>query len=845
MAIDQETKLNDALGKPLQMIPFKEKTQDWFKANVNWFISASRFNYGKTIDSNRNLGLLYGVYNNKFPMEWFSHITNPLNSDKKRNYQAKIRPVTIIRTNIDLLMGEYPKRPFVYNVENLGEAGYSELQDQLQKKMQKNLTDHFVNFTLQQMQAEGQQLTPQQVQKLQQDPPIPEQLKEEFMASYKDLRAIKGQHWLKRAIREKNIKRKLQKCFKDWLIAGEAYTYKGVRHGKLVYDRVSPLNIDYDRSVDSDFIEDGNWVVGRHLYSLADVVDHFYDKLKAQDASDLETSSIYYNQNVFYKYLQDSSFTEGEEHGKIPCYHVQWIGYKKQRKLSFFDPNTFQLVENWVDEDYVPDKLMEEKFVEERWVNERYEGWRIGSIEGDLFIDCKPSDLQRTEDGANTKPKLDYNGRRFSDTHAENISVLEIGLPFQLMFIIVNYILEKTIAKSKGKIVLMDKNVIPDEEDWDEETFFYYSEALGFALIDRNQDGVDKSWNQYTVLDMSLFDQIKQLIELQDSLKQQWDDVIGVTRQRKGQTYASDGQGVNERSVFQSTVITDHIFAGFEEFQERELQGIMDLGKIITSEGENSIVYDDMLGAQLLEILPEDFTNAELGVFVDASAEHMRKMQKAQEFAQAMLQNNSRVSTVLEVIDADNIAELKMKVKRIEEIEAQLAQQNVAAEQDHEKELEGMKEKYLTLQKMLDRQNMEAEYDRKDQELLWELGQEASLAASAPSEEGNSNEPNIADLQKLQNDRQKMQMDSQHKNADRQLKQHDQSLKAVDTHLKTVDQQRKNAETAHKIRMDVENLKLEHQKLYDAEKQRKEEMAMKNKELAVKRIADRKKPASK
>jgi hypothetical protein len=806
--ITDNMRLYDTLGKPLQMIPWKQKDPNWYKRNINWFIGASSFNFANRGTSRRDLSVLYGVYNNKYPMKWFDHITNPLGSEKPRNYQAKIRPVTIIRTNIDLLLGEYPKRPFVYNVENLGESGYSEFMEQLNQAVQKNLTDHFINFTLQQMQAEGQQLTPQQLQKLKQDPPLPDKLKEEFTASYKDIRAIKGQKWLKRVIRERNVHRKLSKMFKDWLIAGEAYSYKTVRHGKEYYDRVSPMDIDYDRGADSDFVEDGNWVVARHLYSLPDIVDHFYDKLKEQEVKELETSNVFYSQDTFYKYLQGR--TELEERSGIPCYHIQWIGYKREAKLSYLDTDTFQLVEEWVDENYVPDKLKGEKLTEWRWVNERYEGWRIGSLENDLFVDYGPSPLQRTENGMNTKPKLDYNGRKFSDTHAENISVLEIGLPFQLMFIIVNYILEKTIAKSKGKIVLMDKNIIPEGEEGEnaEENFFYYAEALGFALVDRNQDGVDKTWNQYTVLDMSLFDQIKQLIELQESLKQQWDDVIGITRQRKGQTYASDGQGVNERSVFQSTVITDHIFAGFEEFQERELQGIMDLGKVVTAQGQNSITYDDMLGAEVLSILPEDFTNAELGVFVDSSAEHMRKLQRAMDLTQAMMQNEGKVSTILEVIDADNIAELKMKVKRIEAIEMALAQQNQEAEQEHEMGIEEMREKYLTLTKLLDRQNMNAEYDRKEILLEMELDHDTTIVEDAPEGQDSTapEPPSIVDIQKLQNDRTKIALDTTNKAADRELKKADLQRKNTELALKV-------KELEHSIKMDKEELKLKGRKL--------------------------------
>lgn len=240
-----------------------------------------------------------------------------------------------------------------------------------------------------------------------------------------------------------------------------------------------------------------------------------------------------------------------------------------------------------------------------------------------------------------------------SDMHSQNVSVLEIGIPIQIMYIIVTYTLERTIARSKGKIVLLDQRVIPTHGDWNEEKFFYYSEALGYALIDRNQIGVDKSYNQYQVIDMSLFDSIKQLIELQLHYKQEWDDLIGISRQRKGQTYASDLVGVNERATFQSTVITDTIFNLFEEWVEKELQGILDLTKFLAIDGVYKVWNETDLGTQLLEIEPTEYVSADLGIMVQNSAETIAIKNKLEANAQGMLQQGVKPSTLLNVLKSD------------------------------------------------------------------------------------------------------------------------------------------------------------------------------------------------
>src|SRR5688572_27188256 len=140
----------DSVGRPLQMLSFKEKTDEWYKSNADHYICRSNFTYGSQTSTRKNLLQLYEVYNNEFPMEWFKHITNPLGTANKAHkaFPAKVRPVTILRTNIDLLLGEWPHRPFVYNVENLGEDGYIRYTEGLRKAVRNNLDQIFIQTVL-------------------------------------------------------------------------------------------------------------------------------------------------------------------------------------------------------------------------------------------------------------------------------------------------------------------------------------------------------------------------------------------------------------------------------------------------------------------------------------------------------------------------------------------------------------------------------------------------------------------------------------------------------------------------------------------------------------------------
>jgi hypothetical protein len=699
-------------GRPLQLVTWSEKIardKEWFKQNADYYCGLANFNLGATSGNSRNKRVLYDVYNNKFPLEWFAHITDPLNArnPNHKKYPAKVRPTGMLRTNIDLLLGEYPKRPFVYQVQNMGEDAYNSYLENMKEAVFQNVQEHFLAIAQQSMSAAGYQFEeiPQE-----QEIELPESVQERFTASYKDALAIRAQKWINRAIREYHIRQKMLKMFKDWLIVGEARSYKNIENGNFVYDRVSPEELKYDKSPNIDFIEDGEWAVRRLLLTVSDCVDRFYPYLSKKEQQQLENTTHWASPLSMYNYLSANYAKDDLNAGLVPVFHITWKGRKPIKHITYTDPLTGLPQEMTVDEDTPIDDTM--TVVKEEWVNEVYEVWRIGD---DIYPLCQALPVQRNEMNNFSRCKLPYNGRNYSDTHSENISVMEMGLPLAIMYIITNYTLEKTLAKNKGKVALIDQNAIPQRDGWDDEKFFYYSDALGYMIVDRNQQGVDKSWNQYHVLDMSLWDQIKNLIELRNSFIDDWDKLLGINPQRKAQIGSSDGLGTTQTALFQSSVITDMIFSLFEEFTERELQGILDYSRFINVDGIRAIYNQDDFDRELLNIDPNSYCYAELGLFMTYSANEMQTLQQYRNQVQAMIQNGVKMSTILEIQRSNNVAELMTKLKRLEELEMQEAM--AAQESQHEQAmaLEEIKERHERLKSLLKIEELHEEWDRKDQ----------------------------------------------------------------------------------------------------------------------------------
>lgn len=713
--------------KPLLRVTDAKKIADDFRHTkdvIDFFVGSTYFHdvYGQRNSNYRDLYVLYNVYNNIIPEEYFEYVTNPLNSTKKqhKSFPAKIRPYNIIRANCDLLFGEYDKRPKNYTVWVSDQEALNNAEDKLYKVILNNLQQQFIN-QLNEMEAPETQGQPSQPVEL------PAKLKAKFLSNYKDERAIWGQVNLEEIDHEVLTNEQLARMFKDYVIAGECYSFKRVHKGRIIYERVSPMDLDYDKSPDIKYIEDASWVVRRKYVLPADIVSQFYDelteskidKLEEQDAS-LPFTVPYFNTLFGNTYRRE----EDLRRVKITQYHATWKYYKKVGMLEYPDPVTGQMQQMEVDENYKVDTAAGES-VEWIWIPDWWEGYRIDApnISANpkenatteiLYLGIKRIEEQRNQDADFGYCKGLYNGFRFSDVHTRNTSIVELGLPYQILYIILHYRMELAIAKSKGKIALMDINTIPNTKGWDEEKFFYWAEANGFALLNRNQLGVDKGWNQYQVLDLSLFEHIANLIKIMDYVRQEWDQVVGFTPQRKGQVAASETASGVDAARYQSSVISERLFAGFDEFIRTERQGLLDLSKFTELSGRKAIFYGDDMQSAMLEIDPAKYAETVFNIQVSNSSEDLENVRTMKAQAANFAAQGSKPSVVAEILQAKNIAKLKSILRAVEAEELEQAEKTQQGEAAVEERKIAIQKEYKEIEYSYDSLLQNEKYDREE-----------------------------------------------------------------------------------------------------------------------------------
>lgn len=699
---------NDINRPSLKVSDAKKRSKDFAhtKLVIDYFAGSAFFSDEGAVNLNtdRDLRMLYDVYNTRLPDKYFNHVLNPLNTSEQQytSWPARIRCQSIIRPNIDLIEGEYEKRGFNYVIKINNPDAINIAQDLQYKQLLGTLEQMFVN----QLNASGYKtdLPNQEVESVQ-------KLQKKFASNYRDERTIWGESILNVVIDDVSVEEKLRQQFHDWAVVGETLSYKGIRGGRLVYERVSPLDMDFDKSPDKLYVEDGQWAVRRIWMTSADVIDNWYDELSAQDVKLIEDENT--GSYSFRTTSATNALTHPEDEdlrrNKILVYHVVWKYLTKIGVLTYLNPVTGEPEQTEVPDTYVAD---EGESIEWFWVNEVWEGYRINE---DLYVGIGPVEAQRNVINNMSSCKLPYNGRMFSDVHSQNMSLVELGLPYEVLHRILHFQLEKTIAKSKGKILLIDNNVIPRTQGWTEDKFFYWTEATGWGPINRNQVGVDRSFNQYQVVDMGLYQHIMNLIDVMNYVKQEWDELLGITRQRKGQIKSSDTVGGSEISLGQSTVISERIFSKFEEFIQRELNGLLDCGKIAYKDGLKRLYTNDDMTTVFLDVDPAKFAEADLGVFVSKSGKDLQDLAIAKQHAQAFIQNGAAPSTTIDVIRAKSLAKLSAILKSKEDDSMEAQKQAQMTDIEAAERLEMIKGQYIELQGIIDERLMESEYDRKEE----------------------------------------------------------------------------------------------------------------------------------
>lgn len=676
---------------PQQRLPLSKKTKDWREKCVEAYINLS---HNGLHDHKSDLSILYDYYNGIIDEDDYRYVLKPYGKSRK-NFPSKMRNYPIIKPIVDLLLGEKSKRPLNYTVTVQNANAVSEKEKAKQQAIYQNLQMQFLKVMAEQ---NPEMVDPNQ---LPEEIPMPEQIAEQFENNYVDNRAIKGQYAMTYIMQDQEVYDKLQKAWFHFLVAGEVYTHRGVRSSEPFYEILNPIDVDYDKDPDLEFVEDGDWALVRKYVHASTVIDHYYDVLTPEQVLELEEPRHHdVDGHLFYKTHDNDPNVYRNRLVEVVI--VYWKSRKRIGFLTYLDPETGTMEEIEVEDGFrMPAEMKEAGAkVKYMWVNEVWEGTRI---DGRFYVNINPLANQRISLDNPSKCKLPINGRKYSDINSRNVSLVSMGIAYQLNYNIYKYRLELSIARSKDIIAQFDINMIPKK--WDMDKFMYYVEGTGIAWVDYNKEGIQLSPQHQSVLDMSI-KTIQQYIMLLDSILQEWEKLSGVSRQRQGEIGAYEGKASSQQAILQSSHITEDMFRKFSRLEQRDMQALLDYSKEAWLTGKKGQFVMPDGTTDFLDLDSMEHLESEYGIFVSDSGKDQLKLDQIKGLTQAMMQNGAKTSTVAEILDAESFPQIKEKLKAAERAQEQLEQAQQQAEQQAQQQAMQME------QAKIEQESLEKERDR-------------------------------------------------------------------------------------------------------------------------------------
>lgn len=757
---------------PRQKLPLSKKGKKWQEDCVNYIIGEGNVTSGGNSTSYYGeLQTYYNLYNSIFDEKDFKSITNPFKVED--GFPATPHDFNIIRPKVDLLIGEETKRPLNFRVIRTSQEATSEMQEK-EKQMVLQYIEAAITAN---MSPEEAQQFQQQLQSGEIMPP--EQIAKYMDKDYKDIVENTAYHSLTYLREKLDLDNEFIKGWKDGLISGREIYYVGVLNAEPYAERVNPICFSYDKSPDLEFIEDGSWCCRKMRMPITEVYDRYYDKLEEKDLDKLEEMiGSTPGRNLgdrspvdmgIQLRIYDNPIFEGSGKSLVNVWHCCWKSFKKIFYVTTTD-DAGQPQINIVDETYQP--VGNEVSIEPDWIIEVWEGYRAGS---DLYFGIQPIEYQHVSIDNPNSQKLPYCGAIYSNTNSKPRSLVSILKPLQYMYIVLWYRLELAIARDKGKVVNMDITQIPKSMNISPAKWMHYLSSVGVNFINPYEEGWNipgreggkpAQFNQITALDLTMSNVIAEYIQLMDKIEELAGTISGITQQREGAVSSSEMVGNVERSVVQSSHITEPLFWVHNQCKRRVLNMLLNTAKGAWEEtGKQKLQYIFDNGERaFLDITPK-FYYEDMDVFVSDTSKDLENIQKLQQLIQPAMQNGASLLEAAEILTNDNFNIIKQKLKDMQTRQEQMQQQQQEAEAQQQQQLQQMQNEAKQQELMLQEAQMDLQRYQIDQDNQTKIAV-AQINAYRGTEDMDQNDngiPDVAELGKQALEQQKINQEAYNK----------------------------------------------------------------------------------
>jgi len=654
---------------PRQLLSDKEKTKEWCEQNLDAMAPyIAQYNNNLYINDRYKDIRNYQAYHGHFDPKDYEHVTDQYGTP----FPARMTNYNIIAPKIDLLTSEELRRPMETKISSVNRDAVNRKQD--------FKVGLILDSLLGDVKKEINDVMGMEINQNNEDFEMPDDIEQFMRYTYKEAVeevAEDGIEYLKQKYRWKEI---FKNGFRDLLVLGKVFYRIEVKNGDPFIRRVDPRNIAFDSAIDTDYIDESQWVIEQRWLSVNEILDEFGEELTKEDVVELEkmrhissgTELAHYNTSMEWLNYDSSTGV------RIRIIQGEW---KSIRALKFkvspnkYDPaNPFRKA---VSDTYRPRKGEQ---IETKYVDDIWEGTKIG---GRIVVRCRrrPNQVRSVDDAGSTP--LSYVGCTHNMSAGRVTSLVDVLKHIQVLYNVVMYHIELTLSRAGGKAVVYDVSQMPSNIGMDMQTVLYHIKNDGIIPINSRDEGADTArFNQFQQVDFTLSNSVQQLINLKLMLEQTAGQVCGISPQREGAVSQYEAVGNVQRTVIQSNLVTENWFFQHSQVKKRVVERVCNLMKICWAEGKRAgfILGDGAF--KLLNILPEIALN-DYGIFINEGGKDDAIKQSITQLSQAALQSgNLKLLDVIKVLKADTLVEaehvLENGLKEMQQ-QAQMAQQQQQA----------------------------------------------------------------------------------------------------------------------------------------------------------------------
>lgn len=723
-------------------------SQSWYKDEIDKFDSVSfeGNNVAGFSFSNSNGGLLgedsgkkghyrkmkinYDLYNNIIDKQDFQYLIKPF-GDEFGELPANFSNKDILSSKIKALQGLEMKRPFEWKVVATNEEATSRKEQEMFGRIKEFVTASIVEPIKVQLEqeamanAKGQELNEDQKRQIQEQ--VAQQLKvmtppevKKYMArDHQDPAEAMAHQILEYIIQEQEFNLKANKIWKHGLISGVEVGWVGIINGDPVLKVINPMKFDYDKSPDSEFIQDGEWACHEIDLTPSEIVSFFNEDLSDKDIDDIYEA---YGKNDVGA---NATFTFTGVGGgtrasfTIPVIHAEWKALKAIKFLTHLDMETGEEVTEIVDESYILNPEVGDISIETKWIPFKYEGYKI-KISQPKYVGMREVPGQYKDLDNLYNCKLSYVGAVYDNLNSEITSVMDRGVQYQYLHNAIQWKIELLMQSDEGKKLFLNLNTIPKTQGMTMKQFMFYLKASNIGYLDPSEEGkktMGDVTNSVKEIDMSLVSDIQKYIELSEFVRKSCGRAIGIPEELEGQISPDQSVSNTNNTIAQSSNVIEPLFELHNNVKRHLLTALLETAKVAFStysKKKLSYILDDM-SLHMLTIDEAMLESSTYGLYVANSMNAAQALEMVKQLSHAAMQNQkAELSDVIKVYRSKSLQEAEELLEVAEQNRIEREQAMQQQEMEAKKQAEQAARDFVREEQNMKLELLNTEYDRKE-----------------------------------------------------------------------------------------------------------------------------------